>query len=847
MNNNFITSNEGSSKELNVNNQTQNQQINQDLSQNFCSVNSSVSKKTIYTKMTEELFNNLHKKGTIELTSFYDDLTNRNMDLELLSEFNSKKPTSSSNKKIINDFLLRNAKTNNVKRIIPNSLSQKNGLIKSIIPISPQENKKVQFKGKVRSPQKYLEDQMQFVNERNKKVETYRNELALKELEDNQSKPKINKHSKKIANKNIQNKNTVNRLSNCVSARTKNLQQINNEGILNNDTKNKQKRKSESVHENTIVCPSNSKHSKFKINKPMSTLYKDGKVHKKTNSQNNFTSNSPKKSFTHSRDVGSFHSNIGSLSGVNKYEPLMTPFYNTKNKNEEIIFKKVIKDIDIKIKESIQNKGHINYIDFCNLLFKLGYIEYDHLFIIKEINNNNIKFLNYQNNKAEIENILTKHNNSNKVNYIFQKLQDEQILINKAWIFILNNFTLNNNINNDINTYEDENTFNHREISILDFKIFIITILNLKPSPTSPRTNSNYSASIIQIKSSSPDNSMSFNTHNKSQSNTNIFIPTSNTNSINDIITKVNSLQTNNIIKTFEYFRLTKKHNDSLQKRPKSSSNIFSAKKHHSPECTFQPKITSTNTKSSNLEKSYNIIQQKHNNKMIELQKEKIINEMKECTFVPNNKKIDTSKSIEISNRLYNVSKNKKSDNFNSISSINDKECTFTPITNSKLKEEIFTINPLKNDPLVNFKIEQYEKARIEKKLMNYINNQGGPSVFKMKNSEELLKCVEGEHNYEGFKFGIEQKTNKDTFDIFKSDCNKFGKGYDNNKKITPLFTIEVKIKDRVEYLDYFKYDDPAEITKKFCQKYGLGDNSNEKILGVIEEKLRSDKLLEKK
>ena len=69
---------------------------------------------------------------------------------------------------------------------------------------------------------------------------------------------------------------------------------------------------------------------------------------------------------------------------------------------------------------------------------------------------------------------------------------------------------------------------------------------------------------------------------------------------------------------------------------------------------------------------------------------------------------------------------------------------------------------------------------------------------------------------------------------------------YDNNKKITPLFTIEVKIKDRVEYLDYFKYDDPAEITKKFCQKYGLGDNSNEKILGVIEEKLRSDKLLEK-
>ena len=223
--------------------------------------------------------------------------------------------------------------------------------------------------------------------------------------------------------------------------------------------------------------------------------------------------------------------------------------------------------------------------------------------------------------KTEIENILTKHNNSNKVNYIFQKLQNEQTIINKAWIFILNNFTLNNNTKIDTNSDKDENTFNNKEISILDFKIFIIAILNLKPSPTSPRTNSNYSASILHVKSSSPDNSISFNTHNKSQSNTNIFIPTSNNNSINDIITKVNSLQTNNIIKSFEYFRLTKKHNDSLQKRPKSSSNIFIATKHHSPECTFQPKITNTNTKSSNLEKSYNIIQQKHNHKMIELQK----------------------------------------------------------------------------------------------------------------------------------------------------------------------------------------------------------------------------------
>ena len=60
------------------------------------------------------------------------------------------------------------------------------------------------------------------------------------------------------------------------------------------------------------------------------------------------------------------------------------------------------------------------------------------------------------------------------------------------------------------------------------------------------------------------------------------------------------------------------------------------------------------------LEQTYNIIQQRHNNQIDKLQKQKIDNELKECTFNPNNKIINPSKSIEISNRLYNVCKKKK-------------------------------------------------------------------------------------------------------------------------------------------------------------------------------------------
>ena len=175
-------------------------------------------------------------------------------------------------------------------------------------------------------------------------------------------------------------------------------------------------------------------------------------------------------------------------------------------------------------------------------------------------------------------------------------------------------------------------------------------------------------------------------------------------------------------------------------------------------------------------------------NEIEQLQKEKINKELKDCTFAPNNKKVDRSKSIEISNRLYSVCKRKK-------------------------KENIFTINPIKDDPLFNYKIEQYEKARIEKKLVNFISCQGGASLTKLRNSDELLKEFQNQQNYENFKFGLEKKTNKDTFD-------KFGyKGYNNyvmegDKKELPMFTIEVKIKDRIEFLDYYKNDDPARITR---------------------------------
>ena len=209
--------------------------------------------------------------------------------------------------------------------------------------------------------------------------------------------------------------------------------------------------------------------------------------------------------------------------------------------------------------------------------------------------------------------------------------------------------------------------------------------------------------------------------------------------------------------------------------------------------------------------------------------------------YNPNNKIINPSKSIEISNRLYNVCKKKKS--VESMQSIitaqndkKDKECTFNPKLISDLDENIFIDNPIKDDVLTNQKVEQYEKARIQRKLIDFAQSKGGNLMMRIKNNQELVKEFNNQPQYESFKFGIERKTNKDTFDTF-NDNKKFSNYFP--KKETPLFTIEVKIKEKIELLDYYKNDDPVEITKKFCALHNLGETSNEKILAVIEEKLK--------
>ena len=778
----------------------------------------SSSPKTIYTKLSEQMMNNFLKTG--KFTYNYDTLVNT-------KDTNNGSKTS-KNKKIISKFLERNA-NNNMKRVLPFSFSQKNGIVKT--KLSTRANDKRKSMKEVRSPEKYQEDQMKFLEAKKQRIEEQRKQLTNIVMNQIKPKPSIDKKSKEIASKVSQNKDTCTRL---FEERPKRAMKT-----ISKDKKIQKKKKLATNH------------SQKQISECVSKLYKESVERTKMRSQSNIPLHMEKVSLFYSRDFANYNSNIRTnakkdMFNTNELSGSMsaTNLISTK-KNKMLIIDRILQEINE------CNIDKMNFWKLCKTLFKLGYANNDHTLIMKIITKksieecNDINFYNEEGIDEAIDDLIK--NNKTLVRFHNDKLtktilNEELNNIKQIFILLYNKFNSNNKV--DINS--------NMMIDVKYFKLFLLIINGLYNGSSSPMSSNDDNARTISVKESPLiTKSKLISNHNlgKKTKSTNTLNSSSSCNVVTAIDYYIDKKINNNIkikvkdakaIKTaFEQFVENRKRYDNMNKKEK---RLIASKS--KSNFSFKPKIESNKGESTKLEETYFIIQQRHMNQIEQLQKEKINKELKECTFAPNNKKVDRSKSIEISNRLYNVCKRKKTENINS-SVFNDKECTFTPKTNSKLKEEIFTINPIKDDPLYNFKVEQYEKARIEKKLINFISCQGGTSITKLKNSDELLKEFQNQPNYENFKFGLEKKTNKDTFDKFNNNTNYMNGLTSPSKKELPLFTIEVKIKDRIEFLDYYQNDDPTTITNKFCKRHGLGESSNEKILAVIEDKLKSNDLNE--
>ena len=249
-------------------------------------------------------------------------------------------------------------------------------------------------------------------------------------------------------------------------------------------------------------------------------------------------------------------------------------------------------------------------------------------------------------------------------------------------------------------------------------------------------------------------------------------------------------------------------------------------------------KIRSENNLSGkrlNLTEAYDLSKKKREQQLQILRKEKEQKEEKECTFFPNGKNPKSrSSSREVTNRLYSQRKKKSqtTNNDKSVdSSLNDKfKYTFRP-TLTKYNKRMFNYNPIKDDRLVNEKLEQYEKARIDKKVSNYLLKQGTHSISQLKTFDEVVNDIVRTEVPTRMKFDNEYGGYKNTFDKYKKKPQK-------KDKREIKFIFEIKVEDAIKKLKIYKGDDIEKVVDKFCIENNLEMESKEQILSAIRDKL---------
>ncbi len=130
--------------------------------------------------------------------------------------------------------------------------------------------------------------------------------------------------------------------------------------------------------------------------------------------------------------------------------------------------------------------------------------------------------------------------------------------------------------------------------------------------------------------------------------------------------------------------------------------------------------------------------------------------------------------------------------------------------------------------------VKRFEKARIERKIIEIQKKKGINNLKTVKNLEELLV----DEDYPSMTFEIEKRTFKDNIDSMNRSerrNNSSGKKSDFMKTVVggksvikqttrePILNIEVNIDDnnRIEKLEIYPNDDAMNVADEFCSKYG--------------------------
>ena len=272
------------------------------------------------------------------------------------------------------------------------------------------------------------------------------------------------------------------------------------------------------------------------------------------------------------------------------------------------------------------------------------------------------------------------------------------------------------------------------------------------------------------------------------------------------------------------------------QKISKSPPPLKINKKKKTKSFSLSPSSYQTKNRPS-LIKTYDLFRKKREYKLEHLRTEKQNLELKECTFYPNNiKPKSKSVSTDVTNRLYSqrtikqIKQQQEQDKTENV-------CSFSPKL-SKMKIKMFNYNPIKDDKNVNEKIEQYEKARIDKKLNEYLLKQGIHSISHLKSFDEVVNDIAKQEPYLYFRFDNEYKGYKNTFEKFNKNVNGNNK---LNKSREVKYVFEIKVEEQIKTLKIYKGDDISKNVDKFCNDNNLEPESKEQIIAAINDKIEQN------
>jgi len=300
---------------------------------------------------------------------------------------------------------------------------------------------------------------------------------------------------------------------------------------------------------------------------------------------------------------------------------------------------------------------------------------------------------------------------------------------------------------------------------------------------------------------------------------------------------------------TFEPCKnINDKQNKSQHKNPKEISNRlyynYSRKKQNKENNTNANNISLASSHHQKTQEELNISEYNINKKRIYSK-----------ALVRNNK-------INLNNDSYYNNKNKKNSmkenmaNLNINTNINNTSCSkihllnsnytekpkevyrFSPNINKKFNRAMFANSPLRNDELLNKRIQKLRDTNFKKFLNNYEKNNREILSDSIKRNKEVLKELISYEN-RGMRMDIEKRTNKDTFENFQNYDMIYNDNYLLSSQFSePLFTVEIKIKEKVKTIEVYQDDVPEKLAYDFCVENLLGKGSFEKIVTIIKAKL---------